>query len=1226
VLAGLLALIGSAPYVVAPLWGPGIVAAIANSRIKGKLKIDKLSLSWVGAIELNGLRLEDPDGRGVLEVQSIRLDRGILKAIFSGQRFGQLDIRQPRVVLYRSAGGRYSLLDALEPRRPRQPPKEKEEPAEPAGRLALTDGTVDFIGPDGATLVSHSLNVQCHLQTLKDIRFTLAVADLASCGLPQRPAQPVRFQLNGTVSVAQDRIKGSADLRGDIGDLRVSFSYAQPPRDYPVQPGEVIDALMHGRAVALPELTLTPSGSLDVARLAAALPAVLNVRRDAHLKRFTVNFRQINIAGGAKPVLRGRIEVADVEAVVAGKTVTWDTMSADLDIRTDERNRLRIDKADVDLGRNVLQVTSRGTAADVSVHADGDLANLQDKLAGLFDVNSFVMVGAFNLDARVHRAEHEPDKAADDDAGTVRMSVELTGRADGVAFRRAGRGVNDFALTGKLEWKADIVKAASLISAEGAGDLSNLVLTLAGEEVRLTHLRLEHNVAYDRKPQCLTVTKAKVTSEALDVDATGLLEGFSAGARVKLGGTYAVDWDKLTPILRQFAEKTPATLAALKNMRGKFNVDLAANSVNAQFDFTGTLGRLALTVQAPDVKGLTAIDPKDLLEAAWWGEPLPVLPEAHVDLDGRLHLDVLTAAAPYGAIHAGRPHPSQGDLEFRKILLHAGRTPAASGTIAFTNAAVLYEGQTSYLGNVLLQVALSVDESRRWKADTLALTAPALGVKASGTAAATTLEVEANLAQVGALYGRWFGLDDTLLGACRIKGSLRRAKVTDKCLQADLAATLDRAGLLRAPDPGAPAAAKAHPTEVSGQLTYNGRIDWSEGLLAAGTLLVKDLLVQGERLRHQQQALTISHDIRADKAGDLMQVRQLQVATQPAWLWLEATGTVNKWRTERILDLRGSYAGDGEQVCALIKSFQPDAPIPDDYVFRGKIGEKFKVVGPMRNPRLMTAGAAVAWDSAKALGLDLGQAKLQLALADGMFRLPLTEVSASGGTARLAATVDLRGQQPVLQLPPGLQVLNQVHLNKEFAHKALSRANPMFAGLATIEGKASLRMNDLRVPFGATGKTDALGSGRLELTDVKFQPAGLLGQLLPLLGMGGGQERAMEVGALDFRIRGGAVEYDNFRVVIDKSFDLIFSGRVAFNDSLQMTVSLPVHEALLGKLGGSGPLRDYARLLKGARIQIPVVGARQSPGLDLRHVEIDKLIRKAAEGLLREEAGRRLRP
>ncbi|MCY2927304.1 MAG: hypothetical protein NT031_18090 [Planctomycetota bacterium] len=474
------------------------------------------------------------------------------------------------------------------------------------------------------------------------------------------------------------------------------------------------------------------------------------------------------------------------------------------------------------------------------------------------------------------------------------------------------------------------------------------------------------------------------------------------------------------------------------------------------------------------------------------------------------------------------------------------------------------------------------------------------------------------------MYFPWLGRKEVLQGGFRVKGSLASENTSRKSLQAKLTAQFDRAGFV----PTATPTPAAEPTELTATLTYDGQVDWSDGLASTGKLLARDVLFQAPGIRQQQQLMTVAHEFRIDKPGQRLHLKQLDVSSQPAWFSINAAGEITQLKTRRLMDIKGKYTGDWDEICRVIRAFKPDVPIPTKFLFSGTTEGLFTVTGPMEHPAIlsnyrdMTADAGFGWTTARTMGLELGQAKFRPTMKDGVMTLPLTEVVASGGMARLAASVDVRGEQAVLSLPPNLQVLDQVHLTEQFTHEMLSRANPVFAGLGQIQGTLSLRMTSLRLPLDESAKTQATGAGRLELTDVRFRPAGLLGQLLSLAGVPGSQEQTLQPISVDFRIVRGGIEYENFRIAIDKSFDLIFSGRVAFNDSLSMSVSVPVHEALLRKLGASGPLGEYARLLRNARVTIPLTGTRESPVLDFKRVKIDALLRQAGDALLREQAGK----
>jgi hypothetical protein len=111
---------------------------------------------------------------------------------------------------------------------------------------------------------------------------------------------------------------------------------------------------------------------------------------------------------------------------------------------------------------------------------------------------------------------------------------------------------------------------------------------------------------------------------------------------------------------------------------------------------------------------------------------------------------------------------------------------------------------------------------------------------------------------------------------------------------------------------------------------------------------------------------------------------------------------------------------------------------------------------------------------------------------------------------------------------------------------------------------------------------------------------------------------------MDFVIENGRIKYDNFILTIAKIYDLKFYGSVGFDDSVDLIVSLPVRAALLEKYGVKDSALEYARFLEGARVDVPVVGTRMKPKLDFNKVDLKPLLDKAAQGLLKEQAGQLL--
>ena len=149
----------------------------------------------------------------------------------------------------------------------------------------------------------------------------------------------------------------------------------------------------------------------------------------------------------------------------------------------------------------------------------------------------------------------------------------------------------------------------------------------------------------------------------------------------------------------------------------------------------------------------------------------------------------------------------------------------------------------------------------------------------------------------------------------------------------------------------------------------------------------------------------------------------------------------------------------------------------------------------------------------------------------------------------------------------------------------------------------------------------AAGQGRLELVDMKVQPRGFLTDLLALGGVVSDREMlAVRVQGADFVVQKGRVAYRDFALVFPNEFDLRFSGSVGLDDSVNLSVSVPVGEGLFRRLGIRGPVAEYAKVLVGTRVEIPVAGTRQKPRLDLSRVDVKALVNEA----LKRSGGKRI--
>ena len=201
----------------------------------------------------------------------------------------------------------------------------------------------------------------------------------------------------------------------------------------------------------------------------------------------------------------------------------------------------------------------------------------------------------------------------------------------------------------------------------------------------------------------------------------------------------------------------------------------------------------------------------------------------------------------------------------------------------------------------------------------------------------------------------------------------------------------------------------------------------------------------------------------------------------------------------------------------------------------------------------------------------------------------------------------------MLKVPGKLQVLDGVVITPELSRSVLSRINPIFLHLTRVEGTASLGTQDVEMPLGDSMKTGGSGKGRLDLVDMKVQPSGLLTELLKLGGLTDDRMYTVQVSGLDLLLERGRISYKDFTLTFPNEFDMKFYGSVGLDETLDLVVSLPLRAALLERLGVRGPVADYARALTGSRVDIPLVGTRLNPKLDLSRVDVGSLVERAVK-------------
>ncbi|KKL51880.1 hypothetical protein LCGC14_2291070, partial [marine sediment metagenome] len=206
---------------------------------------------------------------------------------------------------------------------------------------------------------------------------------------------------------------------------------------------------------------------------------------------------------------------------------------------------------------------------------------------------------------------------------------------------------------------------------------------------------------------------------------------------------------------------------------------------------------------------------------------------------------------------------------------------------------------------------------------------------------------------------------------------------------------------------------------LTGQLTFGGAVrSVGQSFKLGGTGRIREFTygVGGKTVAEDSVDLALQAD--GDGPAETITLRVAKLTAKA--LTVSAAGTISKYRSERVLDLRGSCITDWDRLTPLIHTFVP--ALAGKFALAGVNEGPFVITGPARNPKLtppfraLRVDGKAGWASGEALGLKLGKAELGGLLADGRLVIPPATIPASGGKIGVGGTVDFAPVDPTLHI------------------------------------------------------------------------------------------------------------------------------------------------------------------------------------------------------------------
>ena len=243
----------------------------------------------------------------------------------------------------------------------------------------------------------------------------------------------------------------------------------------------------------------------------------------------------------------------------------------------------------------------------------------------------------------------------------------------------------------------------------------------------------------------------------------------------------------------------------------------------------------------------------------------------------------------------------------------------------------------------------------------------------------------------------------------------------------------------------------------------------------------------------------------------------------------------------------------------------------------------------------------MGWESGKIAGMKLGRAAIPIVLTETSVEVAPTQVPISEGNLSFAGQVHYRPGPLWMHLEPGTRA-DSIRLTSEMTDRWLKYLAPLVANATRIEGTLGAHLDEAIIVFDQPKQTQV--SGRFNIGEVQMNAGPLASQIiqgvseLRSLANGFGSQPApaapttnlvtLPPQTVDFAVSQGIVSHERMYLEMDR-VQIVTSGRVGFDGSLNMIAQIPLDTRWLGK---------DIQGLAGQVVTLPIDGSILRPSLD----------------------------
>ena len=407
------------------------------------------------------------------------------------------------------------------------------------------------------------------------------------------------------------------------------------------------------------------------------------------------------------------------------------------------------------------------------------------------------------------------------------------------------------------------------------------------------------------------------------------------------------------------------------------------------------------------------------------------------------------------------------------------------------------------------------------------------------------------------------------LKAFRAKGEIDLARLTPLLQQSEVLAT----GQTLAGD-----CSLAVDLAGAGEGIKSGKKQGSVELTVSHLTIRKD-----KKTLLDDQELRLAAALQGDLSGGDIDFTSLALTTEP--LSLQAAGRLQRTGKNPYLALDGMITPDLAVLASLLSARYPLSGLQ----VTGKKEDHFSLHYPLitgdteadiaRKYRAMQFSASFDAESLHYSGFDLSKLFLPISMEDGLLQVDLNSAM-NKGQLSASGRVDYTVTPPQVSISKPQRLLTSVQLEKPLVDGLLQHIHPVLGRLARPRGTIDVQLKTFSCPLA--GKNQAEFSTVLNLSRVTLKPISALEEILDRAGLAD-KPLALKENEITCTGSKGRIECSPLRMTVAGS-EMILSGSVGFNGSLDYLLEIPVTRSLVGKEG--------YRVLKGTTLKIPIRGKK----------------------------------